>query len=86
MGEIRSTLDIIMEKTKGLTMTEEEKKDFIKKETEGKAVPAHYRSFKAGADSGPPCVKPGLRRYDRRFPPVGHNHIDVYSNRIDFSS
>ena len=25
MGEIKSTLDIIMEKTKGLTMTEEEK-------------------------------------------------------------
>ena len=37
MGEIKSTLDIIMEKTKGLTMTDEEKKAFQKKEIEGKA-------------------------------------------------
>lgn len=36
MGEIRSTMDIIMEKTKGLTMSEEEKEAFRKKETEGK--------------------------------------------------
>ena len=36
MGEIKSTLDIIMEKTKGLTMTEEEKEAFRKKETAGK--------------------------------------------------
>ncbi len=36
MGEIKSTLEIIMEKTKGLTMTEEEKEAFRKKETEGK--------------------------------------------------
>ena len=36
MAEIKSTLDIIMEKTKGLTMTEEEKETFQKKETEGK--------------------------------------------------
>ena len=36
MGEIRSTLDIIMEKTKGLTMSAEEKEAFHKKETEGK--------------------------------------------------
>ena len=36
MGEIRSTMDIIMEKAKGLTMTDEEKEAFRKKETEGK--------------------------------------------------
>jgi len=36
MGEIKSTLDIIMEKTKGLTLTEEEKKALRKKEVEGK--------------------------------------------------
>jgi hypothetical protein len=36
MGEIRSTLDIIMEKAKGLTVTEEEKTAFQRKETEGK--------------------------------------------------
>ena len=33
MGEIRSTLDIIMEKTKGLTMSDEEKKAFKEQET-----------------------------------------------------
>lgn len=32
MGEIKSTLEIIMEKTKNLTMTEEEKKDMRQKE------------------------------------------------------
>ena len=36
MGEIKSTLDIIMEKTKGLTVTKEEKESFRKKEAEGK--------------------------------------------------
>lgn len=36
MGEIRSTLDIIMEKTKGLTMTEAEKREFREKETAAK--------------------------------------------------
>jgi len=37
MGEIRSTLDIIMEKTEGLTMTEEEKKELQRRELAGKA-------------------------------------------------
>lgn len=32
MGEIKSTLDIIMEKTKGLTMTEQEKEDLRRTE------------------------------------------------------
>jgi len=36
MGEIKSTLDIIMEKAKGLTVTEQEKEAFKKKEIEGK--------------------------------------------------
>nr|HID59615.1 hypothetical protein [Desulfobacterales bacterium] len=36
MGEIRSTLDIIMEKTKHLTMSEEEKEELRKKELRGK--------------------------------------------------
>ena len=35
MGEIKSTLDLIMEKTKGLTMTEEEKKALKRREMEG---------------------------------------------------
>jgi hypothetical protein len=36
MGEIRSTLDIIMEKTEGLTMTTEERKAIQRNEIEGK--------------------------------------------------
>ena len=36
MGEIKSTMDIIMEKTKGLTMTEEEKAEYKHKELTGK--------------------------------------------------
>jgi hypothetical protein len=36
MGEIKSTMDIIMEKTKGLTMTDEEKQKFRRQEMEGK--------------------------------------------------
>ncbi len=36
MGEIRSTLDIIMEKTKGLTITQEEKSEIQYRELTGK--------------------------------------------------
>jgi hypothetical protein len=36
MAEIKSTLDIIMERTRGLTMTENEKKAFKERETVGK--------------------------------------------------
>ena len=37
MAEIKSTLDIIMERTKNLTMTEKERKAYQRKEWEGKA-------------------------------------------------
>ena len=36
MAEIKSTLELIMEKTRGMTVTEEEKRGFRKKEIEGK--------------------------------------------------
>lgn len=36
MGEIRSTMDIIMEKARGLTMTDEEKSRFRQQEMSGK--------------------------------------------------
>lgn len=36
MGEIKSTLDLIMEKTKGMTMSDAEKKAFMRNELEGK--------------------------------------------------
>lgn len=37
MGEIKSTLDLIMERTRNLTMTEEEKRAFKEQELAGKA-------------------------------------------------
>ena len=37
MAEIRSTLDIIMEKAKTLTVTDEDKKSFVEKEVQGRA-------------------------------------------------
>jgi len=48
MGEIRSTLDIIMEKTKGLTISEEERKAIERNETEGK-VRGLFQRFLDGA-------------------------------------
>ncbi len=48
MGEIRSTLDIIMEKTKGLTITEGEKEQFRRTEVEGK-VRGYVQKFLDGA-------------------------------------
>ena len=36
MGEIRSTLDIIMEKAERVKVTDEDKEAFMKKEAEGK--------------------------------------------------
>lgn len=36
MGEIRSTLDIIMEKARGVEVTEEDKAAFMRREVEGK--------------------------------------------------
>ena len=50
MGEIRSTLDIIMEKTKGLSMTEEEKKAFKEQEMEGKVKGLIQKFLDGGLD------------------------------------
>lgn len=36
MGEIRSTLDIILEKARGITVTQEDKGAFLRQEVEGK--------------------------------------------------
>jgi hypothetical protein len=44
MAEIKSTLDLIMERTKNLTMTEEEKKAVQKKEWEGK-IKGYVRKY-----------------------------------------
>lgn len=48
MAEIKSTLDLIMEKTKNLTMTEDEKKALQKKEWEGK-VRALLQKYRDGS-------------------------------------
>jgi hypothetical protein len=47
MGEIRSTLDIIMEKTKGLTMTEDEKRELRRKDL-GRKVKGLIQKFSDG--------------------------------------
>jgi hypothetical protein len=36
MSEIKSTMDLVMEKAKGFTVTEDEKKEFRRREVEGK--------------------------------------------------
>ncbi len=48
MAEIKSTLELIMEKTKNLTLTEEEKRDFNRKEVRGK-VKGFLMKFMDGA-------------------------------------
>ncbi|MEW6664261.1 MAG: hypothetical protein AB1512_03440 [Thermodesulfobacteriota bacterium] len=48
MGEIKSTLDIIMEKTRGLTLTEEEKRSFKEQELAAKVKGLFQRYL--GAD------------------------------------
>jgi hypothetical protein len=50
MGEIRSTLDIIMEKTKGLTMSEEERRAFKEQEMEGKVKGLIQKFLDGGLD------------------------------------
>lgn len=45
MSEIKSTLDLIMEKTKHLTMNEEEKKRFMEKDLAGKVKGLVQRSL-----------------------------------------
>jgi hypothetical protein len=47
MAEIKSTLDIIMERTKNLTMTDKEKASFRQNETEGK-VKGWIQKYKDG--------------------------------------
>jgi hypothetical protein len=68
MGEIKSTLDIIMEKTKGFTMTDEEKKAFKRKEVEGK-VEGLLQKFLDGSMS--------LDRFKREVGAFGHEQYDM---------
>ena len=50
MGEIKSTLDLIMEKTKGLTMSEEERRAFKEQEMEGKVKGLIQKFLDGGLD------------------------------------
>jgi hypothetical protein len=47
MAEIRSTLDLVLERTKNLTMTEEEKSSLQKKELEGR-IKGWVRKYRDG--------------------------------------
>jgi len=47
MGEIKSTMDIIMEKAKAISVTDEEKEAFQKKEVEGK-VRGFFKKYMDG--------------------------------------
>jgi hypothetical protein len=47
MAEIRSTLDIIMEKAKNLTVTDEDKKEFAEKEIQGR-VHGLFQKYRDG--------------------------------------
>ena len=69
MGEIRSTLDIIMEKTKGLTMTEEEKREFKRKEMAGK-VKGLFQKFLDNIID--------LDRFKIEAAAVGEGHEDMF--------
>jgi len=63
MGEIRSTLDIIMEKTKGLTLTGEEKVEMQERELRGRVQGLLQRCVDGLI--GPPAL---LKELDERDP------------------
>ncbi len=70
MAEIKSTLDIIMERTKNLTMTEEEKTSFRRKEAEGK-VRGWIQKYQDGS-IGLDKLKSGLQKEQAEYPDALH--------------
>lgn len=70
MAEIKSTLDIIMEKTKGMTMTDEEKREFKRKEMAGK-VKGLFQKFLDNIID--------LDRFKIEAAAVGEGHEDLLS-------
>ncbi len=73
MGEIKSTLDIIMEKTNGLTMTDDEKMAFQKKEAEGEARVLIQRFMGRRMD---------LDRHKNEVDGMGEEHRDMVTRAI----
>jgi len=69
MAEIKSTLEIIMEKTKGLTMTDEEKREFKRKEMAGKVKGLFQKFLDNNID---------LDRFKIEAAAVGEGHEDMF--------
>ncbi len=68
MAEIKSTLDIIMERTKNLTMTDEEKASVRRKEAEGK-VKGWIQKYQDGA-IGLDTLKSDFKKEVTEYPEV----------------
>ena len=70
MAEIKSTLDIIMERTKNLTMTDKEKAAFRRKEAEGK-VKGWIQKYKDGV-IGLGALRSEFKKEQTEYPEVHH--------------
>lgn len=70
MAEIKSTLDIIMERTKNLTMTDDEKASFRRKEAEGK-VKGWIQKYQDGA-IGLDKLRSYFKKEQTEYPEIRH--------------
>ena len=70
MAEIKSTLDIIMERTKNLTMTDREKASFRRKEAEGK-VKGWIQKYEDGV-IGLGALRSEFKKEQTEYPEVHH--------------
>jgi len=70
MAEIKSTLDIIMERTKNLTMTDKEKESFRRKEMEGK-VKGWIQKYEDGVIDLA-VLRSEFKKEQKEYPEVGH--------------
>jgi hypothetical protein len=71
MAEIKSTLDIIMERTKNLTMTDKEKAAFRRKEAEGK-VKGWIQKYKDGVIELDTLRSEFKKEEETKYPEVRH--------------
>jgi hypothetical protein len=70
MAEIKSTLDIIMERTKNLTMTNKEKASFRREEAEGK-VKGWIQKYEDGVIELD-ALRSEFKKEQTEYPEVGH--------------
>ncbi len=70
MAEIKSTLDIIMERTKNLTMTDKEKASFRRKEAEGK-VKGWIQKYEDGVIELD-ALRSEFKKEETKYPEVRH--------------